>query len=239
MSNDQFYTENPYGSARLGTEEDAQILSQGFGPIGVAGNTVLRFQEEPAIINGGAGCGKFGNLGAFQFGHSSTQSFIVLDMGGQYMSTTWHWNLAEGRDAYAINPLNTSSYPDINHPVNLFEILKDNELLFDNAEEIAELAIPESDKKGDNDWVEVDARRWVSTFLILLVLLVGRVTPASLWQMINAIDADDEVLKAGRARLRVCRMTSIQQWRKSTPRRKAHKKNMEPLCPTLKVLFGF
>lgn len=196
MSNDQFYAEYPDGSARLGTEEDAQKLADGFGPIAIVGDTVLRFQEqEPAIVYGGAGCGKFGNMGAYQAVHPSTQSFLFLDMGGQYMSTTWHWNLAEGRYAYAINPLNTSSYPDINHALNLFGILENNELLFDNAEEIAELAIPESDKKGDNNWVEVDAQRWVSTFLILLVLLVGRVTPASLWQMINAIDADDEALK--------------------------------------------
>ena len=192
---DQFYTENPYGSTRFGTEEDARALATGYGPVGVLGDTVIRFPEqEPTIVFGGAGCGKFSVLGGYQLAHPSTGSFIVLDPGGQFFSTSWHWNLAAGRKAYAINPFEIGAYPDINHPVDLWSYLKDDKFLFDNAEETAEAAIPESAKKTDNDWVEVDARRWFSTTLIEQVLLEGRVTPASVWEMINQVDASDEAL---------------------------------------------
>lgn len=194
--NQGFYRDHPYGSTRLGGEADARLISAGGGPIARKGNTIIRLRpDEPSIIFGGAGSGKGANIGIYQPVHPSTGSFFILDVSGQYVSTTWHWNLKAARDAYAINVSGCSAYPDLNHPLNLWGILKDNEYLFDNSRCISSMALTDNDSKGDNAWVGQGARRWLTRILILLVLIEGRVTPKSLWRLINAIDADDETLK--------------------------------------------
>lgn len=194
--NQDYYTQHSRGSAWIGTEEDAQALSKGAGPIGRIGDTVLRFRTaEPTIIFGGAGSGKFSNLGAYQLVHPSTQSFFVLDMGGQYQSVTWHQNLAMGREAYSINPHGISAYKDINLPVDLWGILKPHSpYLFDNSRRIGALALRDN-AKGDNAWVFEDAARLLARMKMARVYLDGRVTPASLWEMINACDSDDDAFK--------------------------------------------
>lgn len=192
---EDYHRKNPYGSSRLGSEQDAEVLSTGRSPIARMVNTILRIQpQEPVIIFGGAGSGKGANVGTYQFVHPATGSFFLLDMGGQYMSTTWHYNLALGRDAYALNVEEASTYPDINHPVNLWGILKDGRFLFDNARRIAAMALKDNEK-GNNAWVRDDAVRWFTRLLILLVLLQGRVTPKSFFALLNAMDADSNVIK--------------------------------------------
>ena len=142
----KFYRDNPYGSARLGNESDAAKLDNPNGPVAVTGDVCIRFpDQEPSILIGGAGSKKFSTLGAYQLVHPSTDSFFILDIGGQFMSTSWHWNLAENREAYAINPFGVGAYPDINHPVNLWSILKDDEYLFDNAKRIMAMGVIDQD----------------------------------------------------------------------------------------------
>jgi hypothetical protein len=194
--NNKDYTQNPFGSSRLGNEQDAQAISIGIGPIARIGNTIIRFRpDEPTIIFGGAGSGKGANIGIYQPVHPSTGSFFILDVSGQYLSTTWHHNLKAKRDAYAINVQGCSAYPDINHPVDLWGILKEDDYLFDNARRIAAMALTDSDSKGDNAWVGQGARRWLCRLIMILVFINGRVTPADLWELVNQIDSDDEALK--------------------------------------------
>ena len=193
----RFYRENPYGSARLGTQDDARRLDNPNGPVAVIGNTCLRLpDQEPGIIIGGAGSAKFSCLGAYQLVHPSTGSFFMLDVGGQYMSTSWHWNLAAGRDAYAVNPFGVSAYPDINHPVDLWSILQADDDLFDNAKRIIAMGVVNQDSKGENAWVGQSAKRWGSRIAMQKVLLEGRVTPRGFWETLNRIDTDDAFLKA-------------------------------------------
>jgi len=190
------YRHYAYGSSQFASEEEAQALTTGTGPIARLGNTVLRFRpEEPSIVFGGAGSGKGANLGIYQMVHPSINSLFVTDITGEHMSTTWHYNLKLGRDAYAINVEGAGAFPEINHPVHLWGILKDDIYLYDNARRIAAMALTESDSKGDNAWVGQGARRWLTRVMILLVLINGRVTPSDLFNLINAMDADDEVLK--------------------------------------------
>lgn len=198
--NEEFYRQYAYGSSRLGTRDDALALSTGGGPIGYLEDIILRLRpEEPTLILGGAGSGKGANLGIYQPVHPSTGSFLILDVSGQYLSTTWHYNLAQGRDAYAINVEGVSAYPDINHGLNLWGILKDDRHLFDNTRRIAAMALRD-DANGENKWVFTGARRWLTRMMILLVLLEGRVTPKHLWEFINRVDCDDDYLKMwGRA----------------------------------------
>ncbi len=176
-------------------------LAHGSRPLAQTGKSLLRFQSEaPTIIFGGAGSGKYANLGAYQTGDPSTRSFLVLDVGGQYMSTGWHHNLAMRRKCYALNAQAASSYPDINHPVDLFAILTDDVHLFDKARAIAGMAITEDTNAGENAWVGQSARRWVTRILTSIVRLDGKVTPKRMWELINRIDTDDEFLKSwGRA----------------------------------------
>ncbi len=196
MIDNDYYSRYAYGSSTLGSEQDTKVLSYGSGPVARLGNTIIRLRpEEPCIIFGGAGSGKGANIGIYQPVHPDTGSFFILDMSGQYMSTTWHYNLKAGRDAYAINPEGAGAYPDINHPVDLWGILKPDDYLFDNARRIAAMALRDNDGKGDNAWVGQGGRRWLTRLLIGLVLLEGRVTPLRLWQLINQIDSDDEFLK--------------------------------------------
>ena len=193
---DDFHTQNPFGSTRLASEAEATVLSEGCGPVAIKGRTVMRSPyQEPTIIYGGAGCGKGAQLGLCQPVHESTQSAFFLDVGAQYMSVTWHWQLAMGREAYAINPYGIGAYPDINHPVHLWGILKDDAYLFDNAKRIAAMAILEAENEGENAWVGSGARRWLTRLLILLVLVTGRATPAELWQLVNEINSDDQAIK--------------------------------------------
>ncbi|VAW44563.1 hypothetical protein MNBD_GAMMA03-673 [hydrothermal vent metagenome] len=195
--NKDFYRQYAYGSTQLATEQDAQILSKGTGPIARLGNTIIRFRpQEPCIIFGGAGSGKGANLGIYQFVHPTTGSFFTLDNSGQSFSTTWHWNVKANREVYAINAQGCGAYPEINHPVNLWGILKDDENLFEFAELIAEMSLTESDSKGENAWVGENAQRWVSGIFMVLVLINGRVTPESFWELVNQFDSgDDEVFK--------------------------------------------
>ena len=161
--NSDYYTRNSRGGSWIGSEEDARPLREGAGPIGTIGHTTARFrQEEPVLVTGGAGSGKFTTLGAYQLGHPSTESFFVLDVGGQYQSVTWHDNLAMGRKAYSINPQGISGYPTINHPVDLWGILKpDDPYLYDNARRIAVMGLKD-DAKGENAWVGQDGARWLT-----------------------------------------------------------------------------
>ena len=56
MITEVHYRQYLHGSARLGTEHDAQHLTSGGGPIGILGNTVLRRRlNEPTLIIGGVG----------------------------------------------------------------------------------------------------------------------------------------------------------------------------------------
>ena len=192
MITEAHYRQYLYGSARLGTMRDAQHLTVGGGPIGVLGNTVLRRRlDEPTLIIGGAGSGKGASLGLYQPVHPSTGSFLLLDMGGQYMSTTWHYNLAMQREAYALNVEGVSAYPDINHKLNLWGILKpDDPLLLDNARRIAAMAI-RNKSTGDNAWVDKGAMRWLGRILAGLVVNEGRVTPARLWAHLNQLEVDN------------------------------------------------
>lgn len=195
-----FYRRYKDGSTRLGGDNDAEHLTRGLGPIAMDGN-IIRFQpDQPSIVFGGAGCGKFANLGAYQLGHPSTKSFFILDVGGQFMSTTWHWNLAMGRECYGFNPQGASLYPDIHHDLDLWQFLKNDSNLFENTRAVAGMALTESDKNGDNAWVGQGARRWVTRFLTSRVRLEGRVKPDDFWRFVNQIDTDDEFLKSwGRA----------------------------------------
>lgn len=197
MMNSEFLTSNPYGSARFASEIEAQALSRGHGIAATIGNSVIRFpDQEPTIIFGGAGSGKFSQLGAYQLSHDSTDSFFALDIGGQYRSTSWHYNLAQSRSAYAFNPFGTGAYSDINHPLDLWAIIKDNDSLYANTNKVTEMAIVDAKNEGENSWVGQGARRWLSRILILIVLFEGRVTPARLWAVLNEIDSDDEALKS-------------------------------------------
>ncbi|MES9861136.1 MAG: type IV secretory system conjugative DNA transfer family protein [Candidatus Thiodiazotropha sp. LLP2] len=193
---EEFYTRYSHGSSDLGGIEHACSLAQGLGPVAMLGGEIIRFQpQHPNIVIGGAGSGKFAVLGAYQLVHPSMQSFFILDVGGQYMNVTWHYNLAMDREVYAINPQGVGAYPDINHPVHLWGILKVDTRLFDNARTIAGLSLTESDMQGENAWVGQDARRWITRFLTSIVLLEGRVTPLRLIDFIHTIDTDDEYLK--------------------------------------------
>lgn len=194
--NKNFYRQHAYGSTQLATELDIQILRCGTGPIARLGNTIIRFQPDaPVIVLGGAGSGKGANLGICQPVHPSTGSFFILDVSGQYFSTTWHYNLKANRESYAINVQGCGAYPEINHPVDLWAILKNDEYLFDNARRIAAMALTDGDSKGDNAWVGLSAKRWLCRLMMILVLIDGRVTPKSLWKLVNQIDSDDEALK--------------------------------------------
>jgi len=54
-----FYTDYPFGSSWLASENEAQVLANGNGPVGHIGNTVIRLpDQEPVIVFGGAGSGK-------------------------------------------------------------------------------------------------------------------------------------------------------------------------------------
>lgn len=193
----QFYCDNPYGSARLGTEDDARRLENPNGPVAVIGNSCIRLpDQEPTIIIGGAGSSKFSSLGAYQLVHPSTDSFFMLDVGGQYASVTYHWNLAAGREAYLINPFGVGAYPDINHPFDLWSILKNDEYLFDNSKRILTMGVVGQDSKGDNAWVPQGAKRWGSRVQIHQVLTEGRATPEGFWSALNRIETDDEYFKA-------------------------------------------
>lgn len=197
MPDNGFYSRYAHGSTEFGTEEDAKALSQGAGPVARLGHTIIRLRpEEPTLFIGGAGSGKGANLGVYQPVHPATGSFFLLDVSGQYMSTTWHYNLKAGREAYAINAEGVGAYPDINHPVHLWGIVKSDDYLFDNARRIAAMGLRNSDSKGDNAWVGQGARRWLTRLIVGLVLLEGRATPARLWALINQIDSDDDFLKA-------------------------------------------
>ncbi len=202
FSNRSHHRDNPYGSSRFGNEQDAQQLSQGRGAIAQMANTVLRFDEkQPSVIFGGAGSGKFGNIGGYFVSHPTmrNKSAFYLDMGAQFMSTSWHWNIAENRHAYALNVEDAGAYPYINHLLNLWGILKNDPFLFDNVRRIAAMAL-KNNGKGDDAWVYDDAVRWLSRLLIALVQVNGRATPKDLWVLLNAMDADDEVIKQwGRA----------------------------------------
>ena len=192
----EFYRDYKDGSTHLGGDGDAAMLGNGRGPVAINGQHLIRFQpEQPSSILGGAGSGKFSTLGAYQLVHPSTRSFFILDVGGQFMSTTWHWNLAMGREAYAMNPQGVSSYPEIHHDLDLWAFLKDDENLFDKSRAVASMALTESEKDGDNAWVGQGARRWLTRFLTSFVRLNGSVKPDKLWKFINAIDTDDEFLK--------------------------------------------
>lgn len=143
---EQFYRDNPYGSARLGSADDAAKLNNPNGPVAMMEDTCIRFpDQEPSIIIGGAGSEKFSKLGAYQLVHPSTDSFFILDIGGQFMNVTWHWNLAENREAYALNAYGIGAYPEINHPVHLWGILKDDDYLFDNAKRIMAMGVIDQD----------------------------------------------------------------------------------------------
>lgn len=65
MIDPDYYSRYAYGSTRLGSEHDAEILSHGRGPVAQLGNTVIRLRpEEPCIVFGGAGSGK-GQISVF------------------------------------------------------------------------------------------------------------------------------------------------------------------------------
>lgn len=196
-----FYREFQEGSTDLHDPGAAMRLAHGTRPLARMGKRILRFQSEaPTIIFGGAGSGKFANLGAYQLCDPSTERFFVLDIGGQYMSTSWHYNLAMGRDAYALNGQAVGAYPDVHHDLDLFAIVTDDALLFDKARAIAGMVLTEDDSKGENAWVGQSAGRWLTRIITSLVRLEGRVTPIRLQETITAIDTDDEALKAlGRA----------------------------------------
>ncbi len=195
--NEAFYTRYSHGSSEFGGEEHARILAQGLGPVARFRQDIIRFDpQHPTIVIGGAGSGKFATVGAYQLVHPSVQSFFVLDVGGQYMSTTWHYNLALGREAYAINAQGAGAYPDINHPIHLWSILKDGSRLFENSRKIADLCLTESETQGDNAWVGQNALRWITRCMTSIVRQEGRVTPKRLIRFIHAIDTDDDYLKS-------------------------------------------
>ena len=193
---DRFYSENPFGSQRWGSTDDAVPLSRGGAPVAMLeGMPLRRREEEPTIFIGAGGTGKFANLGPIQIVHDSVDSFFLLDAGGQFMSTTWHWNLAEGRDVYAINPEGISAYPDICHGFNMFEgILARDKFLFDRSKAIANMTITK--EPGENGWVAEGAERFYSRFLMRRALLQGDTTPVEPYQDINAFTASDEAAKA-------------------------------------------
>ena len=193
---DRFYSRFSHGSASFGCERDARRLALGRGLIGTLGPEIIRFQpEHPGIIFGGAGCGKFAQCGAYQLVHPSVQSVFVLDVGAQYKNVTWHHNLALGRKAYSLDVRGIGSYADINHPLDLFGILKDGAYLFEDCRIVASLALTETDMQGDNSWVGQGARRWLTRFLTSLVRLERRVTPKRLKAFVHAIDTDDAFLE--------------------------------------------
>ncbi len=191
------YREYLHGSAKLGDEHDARRLSQGGAPVATLGSTVIRRRrEEPCLIMGGAGSGKGAQLGIYFPVHPSTHSFFLLDMGGQYMSTTWHWNLAERREAYAINVEGASSYPDMQHKIDLWGILrKEDPLLLDNCRRIAAMAVTEN-AKSENNWVYEGAKRWLARIVCGLCLLEGKTTPKHLWQHLNQLEVSDDYFVA-------------------------------------------
>lgn len=192
-----FYTHYSHGSSAFGDETHARLLAQGMGPVARCGGEIIRFQpQHPSIVMGGAGSGKFSVLGAYQLVHPSAQSFFILDAGGQYMSVTWHAHLAFGREAYAINVQGVGAYPDINHRLDLWCILKNDRHLFENSRAVAGLFLSESETQGENAWVGQGARRWSTRFLTSLVRLEGRATPKRLIRFIHAIDTDDDYLKS-------------------------------------------
>ncbi len=198
--NEEFYARYQAGSTNV-HDESAKALLKGAGPIARSVHGILRFPSDlPTIVLGGAGSGKCANLGAMQFVHPSTESFFSLDPGGQFTSLNFHYNLQMGRAAYTLNPHKTGLYPDLNHPVHLFSILKDDEKLFDRARKAADMALTNSDKEGKNAWVRDDAIRWLTRILTSIVRLEGRVTPKRMWEVINLILTDDEFLTSwGRA----------------------------------------
>lgn len=197
MISEERYREYLYGSARLGNESHARELSTGGSPIATLGNTVIRRRrEEPCLIVGGAGSGKGAQVGIYFPVHPSTHSFFLLDMGGQYLSTTWHWNLAEGREAYAINVEGASSFGTTQHKLNLWGLLKrDDPLLLDNCRRIADMAIRD-DAKGENSWVPLGAKRWMTRLLHGLCLIEGRATPKRFWDHLNRLEINDDYFKA-------------------------------------------
>lgn len=191
-----FYREHTGGSTRLGGDGDAHDLAQGGAPIAIEGGVILRhIPTQPSIIFGGAGSGKFANKGLYAAVTNRVRSAFILDVGRQYKNVTWHWNLALGREAYAIDP-----YSGLNHPVDLFAFLKDDRRLFKNSRDVSAMALTETDMAGENAWVGQDATRIFIRCLTSLVRLEGRVTPKRLWAFINRIDYDDEYLEQwGRA----------------------------------------
>jgi hypothetical protein len=201
--NDAFYSRYSYGSADFGCEDDARLLTLGRGLIGTVSQEVIRFQpEQPAIVFGGAGSGKFAQKGAYQLVHPSVQSFFILDVGAQYKNVTWHYNLALGRKAYSLDVKGIGTYGSINHLLDLFGLLKNSKNLFEDCRAVASFALTETDMQGDNSWVGLGARRWMTRFLSSIVRLEGRVTPKRLVQFIHAIDTDDDFLESWGERCR-------------------------------------
>ena len=198
------HLDHPYGSSRLASEDELRPLTRGRSPIVRLGNTVIRFPRGvPVYVQGGAGSGKYSNLGSRVLADPANGSVFVLDIGGQYFSTSWHWNLALKREAYALNPFGCGAYPSINHPVNLWGILKDGPYLVDDAKRIARMGVTQTKAGGDNSWVGNEGVRWVKSLLIFLVLANGRATPASFWHLLNAIRSDDEAFKTFTRRAQV------------------------------------
>ena len=192
----EFYRHHQGGSTNIHDMRAAERLSYGTRPLARAVNRVLRFpSRDPSVIFGGAGSDKFARLGAYQTVDDSTQSFFLLDVGGQFLSTGWHYNLRAGRKTYTLNSQGVSSYSDINHPVDLFAPLIDDAQLFDKARAVAGMALTETDSKGDNAWVGQGAKRWLSRIITSTVRLERRTTPNRTWEVINAMDTDDEFLK--------------------------------------------
>lgn len=196
---DDFYNRFRHGSTELNQHSDELCRMSNRRPVAIAAHDgIIRSLEsrEPTIIFGGAGSGKFAHFGAYQLVHPSMleQNYFLLDIGGQFMSVMWHWNLAMGRNAYAINPHGASAYPDINHPVHLWGFLKDGAQLFDKCRENSANILTESEMEGDNAWVGQDAKRWLTRMKTSLVKLEGVVKPNRLWWLINTIEVDNEFL---------------------------------------------
>jgi type IV secretion system protein VirD4 len=199
--NDLFHRQHPHGSARLGALADAQPLVRGSGPPqGLLDGTVLRAAgDEPRLLIGGAGSRKFTAFGAYQVLSPTTRSMFVLDVGGQYSDVTWHWNIALGRDAYAINP-NRIGVHRHSHALNPISIVKVDEQLFANALLTTQMLVPERPQAGENSWVRDEEIRWLRAPLLYLVLTHGYATLPALWNLVQVIDNDDDALESiGRA----------------------------------------